>query len=220
MVKACMFDLDGTLCNTLNSIADFANTALRTYGLKEHSPEEYRYFVGNGRDKLIERMIIASTGSFSQDLFDKVGTKYDRLYGENPLNLVIPYDGIPKMLSWLREHNIKTAVISNKPDDMTRLVVAGILGNDKFDIVRGSLPEFPKKPDPTSPLDILSKLNVKPEECLYIGDSGVDMQTGTNANMKTIGCSWGFRGAEELKENGATYIVDSASEIIDIVVSE
>ncbi len=217
MIKACMFDLDGTLCNTLASIASFANAALKAYGLKEHDVQKYRMMVGNGRDKLIERMIIASTGEMNDDLFDKVGTLYDRLYGENPLNLVAPYDGIPKMLKTLKANGIKTAVISNKPDDMTRLVVAGILGNENFDLVRGSLPEFPKKPDPTSPLDILDRLGVSPDECLYIGDSGVDMQTGKNANMTTVGCAWGFRGSEELKENGADYIVNSAEEILAVL---
>ncbi len=217
MIKACMFDLDGTLCNTLASIASFANAALKAYGLKEHDVQKYRMMVGNGRDKLIERMIVASNGTMDADLFDKVGTLYDKLYGENPLNLVVPYDGVPEMLKGLKDKGIKTAVISNKPDNMTRLVVKGILGNENFDIIRGSLPEFPKKPDPTSPLDILAKLGVKPEECLYVGDSGVDMQTAKNAGMTSVGCAWGFRGAEELKANGADYIINSADEILGIL---
>lgn len=217
MIKACMFDLDGTLCNTLASIASFANAALKAYGLKEHDVQKYRMMVGNGRDKLIERMIVASNGTMDANLFDKVGTLYDKLYGENPLNLVVPYDGVPEMLKDFKDKGIKTAVISNKPDDMTRLVVKGILGNENFDIIRGSLPEFPKKPDPTSPLDILDKLGVNPEECLYVGDSGVDMQTAKNAGMTSVGCAWGFRGAEELKANGADYIINSADEILDIL---
>lgn len=217
MIKACMFDLDGTLCNTLASIASFANAALKAYGLKEHDVQKYRMMVGNGRDKLIERMIVASNGTMDANLFDKVGTLYDKLYGENPLNLVVPYDGVPEMLKGLKDKGIKTAVISNKPDDMTRLVVKGILGNENFDIIRGSLPEFPKKPDPTSPLDILDKLGVNPEECLYVGDSGVDMQTAKNAGMTSVGCAWGFRGAEELKANGADYIINSADKILGIL---
>ncbi|MDO4459373.1 MAG: HAD family hydrolase [Clostridia bacterium] len=219
MIKACLFDLDGTLCNTLTSIAYFGNTALNEYGLPSCDIEDYRIMVGNGRDKLIERMLNKSAGECTEEMFDKVGTLYDTLYAEKPLHLVEPYEGVPELLAYLKENCIKAAVLSNKPDDMTKLVVKGILGDDNFEIVQGSLPQFPKKPDPTAPLDILKRLGVSPDEALYIGDSGVDIKTGRNSGMKSVGCSWGFRGPAELRENNADYIVNTCDEIIKIIQS-
>lgn len=220
MVRAVLFDLDGTLCNTLNSIAYFGNKALEDNGYKACCVESYRQMVCNGRDKLIERMIVNSLGQFDESAYNTVGAEYDELYAQKPAFLVEAYNGIPELLKYLKENEIKAAIISNKPDDMTVAVASEVLGAEYFEIIQGARKDFPKKPDPTAPLDILKRLGVNAEDTLYVGDSRVDMLTGKNAGMKSIGCSWGFRGTEELKQNGADFIVNYALEIIDIIKEE
>lgn len=215
MYTACMFDLDGTLANTLDSIAWFGNTALERCGLKPLPVNDYRLMVGNGADLLIERMIRKSAGKMN--LFAKVRSAYDALYESNPLYLVAEYDGITSLLLKLKDKGIKTAVLSNKPDDMTRLVVKGLFGDGLFDAVRGQLTGYPKKPDPAVPLMLLDAMGATPGQCLYIGDSGVDMETGRNAGMDTAGAAWGFRGEEELRAGGAKYIVHTAEDLEKIL---
>ena len=218
--KACMFDLDGTLCNTLDSIAYFANSALEFYGYSTIETEEYKLMIGNGADMLIRRMLNKVAGSYSEDDVYKVRHKYDELYEADPLKLVEPYKGIPELLKELNNREIKIAVLSNKPDDMTKAVIEGVLSSKygiNFSHVQGQLSGFPKKPDPTAPLYILNKLNVNPEECLYIGDSGVDMNTAKNCGFTAVGVSWGFRSVKELNENGADIIVYTAEEILSLI---
>ena len=213
--KVCMFDLDGTLCNTLDSIAYFANKALVFHGISPIEVNAYKNFVGNGADMLIRRMLNFSLGDYSEELFKSVRKKYDEFYESEPLKFVEPYEGILELLGKLNDMGVKLAVLSNKPDDMTKAVVKGILG-DKFSYVQGQKKEFPKKPDPTAPLYILSEVNEKPENCLYLGDSGVDMQTAKNSGFTACGVSWGFRSVEELKENGADFIACTADDILNL----
>jgi phosphoglycolate phosphatase len=217
MYKACMFDCDGTIADTLSSIAYFGNAALEHFGFKAAAVDEYRMFVGNGADLLVRRMLAYSVGEFSEETFTAVRKYYDKLYESDPLHLVVPYPGIPQLLQRLKKNGIKLAVISNKPDDMTKAVVGNLLGRENFDVIQGQLKGVPKKPDPSAPLSILKKLDIKSAECLYIGDSGVDMETGTNAGMKTVGVTWGFRSEAELCEHGAVHIVHSAAELEKII---
>ena len=214
--KACMFDLDGTLCNTLDSIAHFANSALIFYGYPPIDTEEYKLMIGNGADMLIRRMLNKAAGEYTEETVNKVRKKYDELYESEPLKLVEPYKGIPELLNKLNTMGIKITVLSNKPDDMTKAVVRGILGN-KFNYVQGQKKEFEKKPSPQAPLFIAEKIGVNPENFLYIGDSGVDMKTAKNSGMKAVGVSWGFRSVEELKENGADFIVYTAEDILNLI---
>ena len=214
--KACMFDLDGTLCNTLDSIAYFANSALVFHNIKPIEVSEYKNFIGNGADMLIKRMLKYSLGDFSEELFKSVRKKYDELYESEPLKLVEPYEGIPELLNKLNLMGIKITVLSNKPDDMTKAVVKGILG-DKFTYVQGQKKEFEKKPSPQAPLYIAEQIGIKSEDILYIGDSGVDMKTAKNSGMKAVGVSWGFRSVEELKENGADFIAHTAEDILNLI---
>ena len=218
--KACMFDLDGTLCNTLDSIAHFGNSALKFCGFTPVATEEYKLMVGNGADMLIRRMLKKSVGDVSEETVAAVRKKYDELYEREPLNLVVPYEGIVNMLHSLKAAGLKICVLSNKPDDMTKAVIGGIFGDGVFDLVQGQLSGFPKKPDPTAPLYILNKLSVTPSECFYMGDSGVDMQTAVNTGMTPCGVSWGFRSVEELKENGAEMIVNCTEEVLSAVVGD
>ncbi|MBE6732120.1 MAG: HAD family hydrolase [Ruminococcaceae bacterium] len=213
--EACMFDLDGTLCNTLDSIAYFANSALTFYGYSPIDTQEYKLLIGNGADMLIRRMLNKVAGEYTEETVKAVRKKYDELYESEPLKLVEPYKGIPELLDKLHSMGIKITVLSNKPDDMTKAVVKGILG-DKFDYVQGQKKEFEKKPSPQAPLYIAKEINVSPENILYLGDSGVDMQTAINSGFTACGVSWGFRSVEELKENGADFIAHTALEILDL----
>ncbi len=216
MFKACIFDLDGTLANTLNSIAWFGNTALEENDFEAINVEEYRVFVGNGRDKLIHRML-AYRNADTEENFISVGERYDELYEQDPGYLVTFYDGTKELIEELKEKDIKLAILSNKPDDMTNAVAKSLYG-DVFDIVQGQLPNVPKKPDPTAVLDILSRLGIAQEDALYIGDSGVDMETGRNAGLVTAGVTWGFRGEDELRSNGGVHIVHNAQELREVIL--
>ena len=217
MFKACIFDLDGTLANTLESIAYFGNTALSTVGLAPIEVENYRIFVGNGRDKLIHRML-AYYDADTQENFDAVGKYYDDLYEKDPAYLVTYYDGTKELLSELKALGLKLAILSNKPDDMAKAVAKALYG-DVFEIVQGQLADVPKKPDPTAVFDIMARMGVSKEETLYIGDSGVDMETGSNASLVTAGVTWGFRGEDELTECGAVHIAHDASQLRDIILN-
>lgn len=216
MFKACIFDLDGTLANTLESIAYFANTALGRVGLAPIDAEKYRIFVGNGRDKLIHR-VLEYRGADTEENFKIVGECYDKLYEQDPGYLVTYYEGTKELIRELADRGIKLAILSNKPDDMTKAVAKGLYG-DVFEIVQGQLPDVPKKPDPTAVNDLMQRMAVSPTETLYIGDSGVDMETGRNASLITAGVTWGFRGEEELVNCGAVHIVHNATELKDVIL--
>ena len=210
-VKAVIFDMDGTVADTLASIAGFGNAALKAHGYPEIETERYRQLVGNGADVLMRRMLeTAKAGQpYSEDEVQALRATYDALYESDPTRLVAPYPGIPALLRAVREAGVKTAVLSNKPDNMT-CFIADALFPGLFDIVHGQRTGVPKKPDPAAVFEICDALGVQPAQCLYVGDSGVDMQTGANAGVPTAGVTWGFRGAAELRQNGADHLVDSA----------
>ena len=217
MYKGCIFDLDGTLANTLNSIAYFGNTALKKNGFGAVPTDEYKLMVGNGAELLIKRMLAYSAGSFSEAEYLKVRQDYDRLYEDAPLYLVEAYDGIPQLLLTLKSRGIKVCVLSNKPDDMTNQVVKNLFGGEFFSLIRGQRQGVPTKPDPTAPKAILEEIGLLPQECLYIGDSGVDMETGKNAGMDTAGVTWGFRSEKELLDHGAINIATNSNELEKII---
>lgn len=212
MIKACIFDCDGTLLDTLISIAYCANLALKDYGLEEIPVEEYKHLVGDGAYVLIDRCL-RRTGGDGQSLFESVFTRYMDYFQEGCMYQVAPYAGIAELLQGLRSAGIKTAVLSNKPDDQTKKVIAECFENELFDLVLGYREEIPKKPAPDGALFIAKVLGVKPEECLYIGDTNTDMQTGNSAGMNTVGVLWGFRERAELEENKAAHIVAEPKEI-------
>ena len=214
MIKACLFDLDGTLLNTLTTIAHFGNLALKKYGLEPFDEESYKPFVGNGAKKLVERMLRARD-AYSEDLYNKMYEYYMKSYDADPTYLSAPYEGIGEMLTNLKERGIKVGIISNKPDFAAKSVARAKLDADCIDDVQGQIEGVPIKPDVSGPMQVLARLGVVPSETIYIGDSGVDMQTGKNLGSYTIGVSWGFRGVEELKEKGADLVVDCPKEIIN-----
>lgn len=217
MVKAVIFDMDGTVADTLRSIAGFGNAALEAHGFPALETELYRQLVGNGADVLIRRMLQSTGMPHTEDTVQAVRNTYDALYEADPMKLVAPYPGIVEMLKEIREYGIKTAILSNKPDNMT-CFIADALFPGLFDIVHGQRSGIPKKPDPTSVRMLCEELGVTPEECLYVGDSGVDMQTGHNGGIVSVGVTWGFRGADELRKYGADHLVDTAEALKAVIM--
>ena len=219
MYKACIFDLDGTLTDTLESLTYSVNATLRELGLEQITDEQCKAFVGSGARKLIERSLKAA-GDSELLRVEEAMEVYGRVFKKNCTYHVKPYEGIVEMLATLKEQGVQLAVLSNKPHVQTQDVIATFFEKDTFVSVQGQQEGIPRKPDPTAIFMIAKELNVSTEECLYIGDSDVDMKTGLAAGVTTIGVSWGFRSKDVLKECNATYIVDKAEEIISIVKGE
>ena len=215
MIKACLFDLDGTLLNTLTTISHFGNYALSQHGIAPIDCEDYKMLVGNGAKKLVERML-KKQGAYTEDMYASVYKCYMESYDANPTHLTEPYDGIIDMLTALKERGIKVGVISNKPDYAAKSVCAKKIASHLTDAVQGQIEGVPIKPDISGPMQVLDRLGVSPSETMYIGDSGVDMQTGKNLGSFTVGVAWGFRSVEELKENGADAVIYSAKELLNL----
>ncbi|MFC1798939.1 HAD family hydrolase [Thermodesulfobacteriota bacterium] len=203
--KAVIFDLDGTLLNTLDDLADSTNYVLEEYGCPIHDTEAYRYFIGDGFKKLIERTLPDDRRDAS--IVHEAVARLEVIYGESWAVKTKPYRGIPQLLDRIAEHDLKMVVLSNKPDGPAKQVVAHFFRQWNFEIVLGSRPAIPNKPDPTTAVEISRTLDIPPEEFLFLGDTGIDMQTAVAANMYAIGVLWGFRGADELIENGAQLLV-------------
>lgn len=219
MYKACIFDLDGTLTDTLESLTYSVNATLRELGLNQITDEQCKDFVGSGAGKLIERSLKAA-GDSELVYKEKAMEVYGRIFKENCTYHVAPYEGVTELLEELGNLDVKLAVLSNKPHLQTQDVVATFFGSDTFSSVQGQKEGVPRKPDPTAVFLLAEEMGVSEKECLYIGDSDVDMQTGVAAGVTTVGVTWGFRSREVLEENGAAYIVDKAKEIIPIVKGE
>ena len=205
MIKACIFDLDGTLTNTLDSLEYSVNETMKEIGMPQITKEQCRQFVGDGAKVLLERTLKAG-GDTQLCHLEEAVEAYARIFDANCMYKVAPYEGIPQMLQQLKESGIKLAVLSNKPDRQAVHVVEEVFGKELFDHVQGQKDGVPKKPDPTAALTIASSFGVLP-----------DLATGHAARMQTILVSWGFRGREALLEDGAECIVDSAEEIRKIV---
>lgn len=216
-IQAVVFDLDGTLSNTLDSIAGFANEALVTCGQPAIETEIYKLLIGGGRDSLIRRMLRHIHGQVDDALYEQVGAVYDRLYAADPMRDVTVYPGIFELLQALRERDIPCAVLSNKPDDMTRAVAAGLFPADTFAVVQGQRADIPKKPAPDGVYAVLAPMGVAPENCLYVGDTGSDMVTAKNAGAVAAGVLWGFRGEEELRRDGADVIAANPQELLQFI---
>lgn len=212
--EAIVFDLDGTVCNTLEDLGECTNLALGDFGLPPHEIEEYKMIVGNGVDMQMRRAIGES--KYTKELADKVKAAFKAYYDKNYLKNTKPYEGMPEALDKIREMGLKIAVFSNKPDEFAGKVCTTLFG-DRFDLIAGNKPGVPVKPDPTGLFAALKQMGVTPEETLYCGDSGVDMQTGKRAGIVTIGVEWGFRSKEELLENGADYLLKAPSELPELV---
>ncbi len=213
--ELCIFDLDGTLTDTIDAISHFGNLALARYGMAPIDTEAYKIYVGDGRDKLIHR-ILAVRGADNDEMFEKVRAAYDESYEGDFLYGTKPYDGIPELLSELKEMGVKTAVCSNKPDNVVKFVTYALFGQDCFDLVRGNADGIPPKPDPYTALETAASLGVEVGGCVFIGDTDVDIFTAKNAGMTSVGVLWGFRGRRELVRAGADYIAETPGVIAQL----
>ena len=219
MFKACIFDLDGTLCDSVESIAVSANQAVRELGLPEAPLEKYYYFVGDGVDMLIRRLL--EYGGVDPELwFDRVKERYLEVFKEGCLYHVVPYEGIAETLAALKKAGAKLAVLSNKPHENTQNVIKLVFGDAYFDCILGHSDRFPRKPNPSSAIYLAKQFGVKPVECLYIGDTCTDMETGNGAGMYTVGVEWGFRGREELEKTGADTVVAKPAQLLDVYLGK
>ena len=209
MVRAVLFDLDGTLTNTLEDIADAMNRSLRLHGLPEWPLDAYRYLVGDGAKKLAERAV-----RDRQELALSVQQEYQAYYQEHTRVKTQPYAGVPEMLRALQDKGLKLAVFSNKPDADTKNVVAHFFPGIPWTAVRGQIEGVPVKPDPTGALAVAEALQIPPAEFLYLGDTATDMHCAVNAGMLPIGALWGFRTAEELQSSGARQLVQHPMDVL------
>ena len=218
MIKLCVFDLDGTVLDTVESIAYYGNFALEKHGIEPIPVEQYKYLAGNGIINLIKNML-NFRGCMSEENFEKVFRDYDNAYNANTSYKTKMFDGMQEALDGIKALGVKISIVSNKPHFATNGVVSSLFGEGYFDCVYGQREGIPIKPDPTAVLQILSDMGVSPEECLYIGDTGTDMKTGKNAKLYTIGVLWGFRGKEELLENGADMTIEKPMELLEHIRS-
>lgn len=203
--KAAVFDLDGTLLNTLEDIADSVNTMLSSHQFPRHSYETYKYLVGDGITELVARALPAE--SRNPEMIKICVTEVLREYHHHWNVKTKLYPGIPELLSGLRNKGLNLTIVSNKPDELTQKTVKHFLSDFPFKIVIGESPNFPKKPDPESTLYVAKTLNLKPSECVYFGDTSIDMKTAKSAGMFAVGVLWGFRKARELAEYGANLLI-------------
>lgn len=211
MRKACIFDLDGTLAFTLDSMASVANELLTEYGLAPQPTDKFRYYCGDGADMLIRRCL-ADAGDPKLHYFPEICAKYRERFDENPLYKVEVYPHLKDSLEALKRAGVKMAVCSNKPHIASVKVVQALFG-DFFDVVIGQSDRIRRKPFPDEPLEAAKIMGVLPEECMYFGDTGTDMQTGKAAGMLTAGVLWGYRDKEELLKNGADLLIEKPEDI-------
>lgn len=214
MVKLIIFDLDGTLINSLDDLARSANHVLRGRGYPEHELSAYRRFVGNGITKLMERALPPSDRS--PENVESVRDEFVAYYSLHKAESTAPYEGIVPLLQALKAKGVLLAVASNKFHVATVELVSHYFGEGFFDFVYGQRDGVAPKPDPTVVFDILRDAGVEKSETLYVGDSGVDMRTASNAGVCSVGVTWGFRDRAELLETGACHIVDHPTEILAI----
>lgn len=214
MIKACIFDLDGTLADTLESMAYVANEIMQKYGLKTLPTDNFRYYSGEGADMLMQRAL-KDAGDKELIYYEEGRRLYREMFAADPMYKVVPYEGMPETLKELKKRGIRLAVCSNKPHPAAVKVIAQLYGDD-FDMVLGQSDAIRRKPAPDGPLMIAGKFGVRPEECMYVGDTSTDMKTGKAAGMFTVGALWGFRDREELNANGADLVAEHPTDLVKI----
>lgn len=217
-VKLVIFDLDGTLVNTLEDLGVSTNYALKQYGYIEHPLENYRYFVGNGVYKLMERVLPEEVRSEKE--IQRLKESFIQYYDTHLTDYTKPYDDIIELLHNLKDKGIKLAVATNKPHAQALRVVEACFEQGLIDRVEGQQDGKPHKPDPTVINELMAAYNVKNEEVLYVGDSDVDMQTAVNAKLRGIGVAWGFRGEEELLQSGAYAVIHEPFQLLQHITTK
>ena len=217
MIKMAVFDLDGTLVDSLTDLALNVNKGLKAVGLPEHPVDSYRGFVGDGRALLVKRAMGAA--SADEETLNSVTEIFNNEYKIHCNDNTSSYEGCDELLKGLAEKGVLTAVLSNKPDEFVDRILKKVYPEHKFTEAWGQKPQYPTKPDGASLHAILSLHGVLPEECVYIGDSNVDVFTAQNAGVKMAGVSWGFRGKAELLGAGAPFVADTAGELLRYILS-
>jgi phosphoglycolate phosphatase len=213
--KGIIFDLDGTLADTLEDIADSVNRVLVSNGYPRHSPDKYKTLVGKGLDNLIGSSLPAEARK--PEIISRCLKGLMEDYKENCLVKTKLYDGIEQLLNMLERNNISMAVLSNKAEPLTKKIADSLAGNIPFVNVMGARSDFPKKPDPAAALFISEKMGISPEEMIYMGDTDVDMITAKSAGMYAVGVLWGFRSGEELLANGADVLLEHPEDLSRVI---
>ncbi len=212
-LKAVLFDLDGTLVNTLADLCYGVNRELEKYNFPTHPEDAFKYFAGNGIPKMVER---ALPDDVDEELKQKITSDFLSYYADHYADRSYAYKGVPELVKALKEKGLLIAVVTNKADEVANLVVNKCYG-DIFDFIMGQRKGLPPKPDPTAAKIVMQELGVTPDECVFVGDTGVDVLTGANSGAYPIGVLWGFREREELTENGAKSIIENPMELIEII---
>lgn len=215
-MKLCVFDLDGTLFNTMPDLLPAFNTAITKYGFNPCSAQRFGTMIGAGFQEAILHMLPEDFDNEEQ--FADMCQTFKQIYLQSYANNTFPYDGIEETLAKLLVKGIKLAVLSNKIHERTVDICTKLLPSIYFDRIYGARIGIPLKPDPYMALQICSELDVKPCECAYIGDSNVDIFTAHNAKMTGIGCAWGYRGRDELENAGADFVIDYPQQLLEIIV--
>ncbi len=216
MIKAVIFDLDGTLLNTLTDISLAMNRVLARKGLPQHTEKDYRYFVGQGIRHLIEQSLPQSD-RHNEALITECRQELRLEYQAHQEEHTLPYSGINEMLTALQERHIRLAILSNKPHENTVNIVASLLAGHDFEIVLGARKDVPVKPEPHGIFEIIETMKLQAEDFLYVGDTDTDMQTARAGGITAVGVEWGFRDREELLREGARYIITHPSELLHII---
>jgi phosphoglycolate phosphatase len=210
--RAVLFDLDGTLLDTLEDLAGAVNKGLGNMGLPLHEIQSYKYFISSGREEMVTRALPPQSRDSAtvKRLVDFVNQEYTLHWCDHTR----PYSGVTELLDSLTIRKIRMTILSNKPHNFTEAMVARLLSCWHFEAVVGALPGVPIKPDCTAAIKIARELNIAPSQFLYLGDSDIDMQTAVNAGMYPVGATWGFRTGEEIKAGGAATLIDRPDELL------
>ncbi|MBR1931873.1 MAG: HAD family hydrolase [Lachnospiraceae bacterium] len=213
MIKAVIFDLDGTLSDSIRSMKYCGDRAVAPFGMGPFTEEQYKYFVGDGAANLVKRALIAG-GDVRLVHFQEAFANYKKLFGAYCMYEVKPYEGVPELLKALKERGIAICVLSNKPHAETVKVIETLFGKETFDVIQGQQEGLAIKPSPEGVYRILERLEMEAKECLYLGDTATDMKTGKGAGVFTVGALWGFRTREELEEARADAVIMHPLEVL------